>query len=148
LLRGSQPAHALANAEDKLVNRSFLSAVKKQCLLGAGLLALAGCGSVADAVRTSPVESAVMRHYEAHASEQYGQCLNPYMDALTNVEVVEETTARMVVDARYFYRDRFMDDRDGALGRECSGRGERRFTLARNEDDGLDVVEMSGPGGG
>jgi hypothetical protein len=112
------------------------------------LLALAGCGSVADAVRTSPVESAVMRHYEAHASEQYGQCLNPYMDALTNVEVVEETTARMVVDARYFYRDRFMDDRDGALGRECSGRGERRFTLARNEDDGLDVVEMSGPGGG
>jgi len=130
------------------VNRSSLSALKKQCLVGAGLLALAACGSIADAVRPSPVETAVMRHYEAHASEQYGQCLNPYMDALTNLEVVEETADRMVVNARYFYRDRFMDDRDGALGRECSGRGERRFTLARNEDDGLDVVEMSGPGGG
>jgi hypothetical protein len=37
-----------------------------------------------------------------------------------------------------------MNDRDDALGRECSGRAERRFTLARNEDDGLDVIEMSG----
>jgi hypothetical protein len=133
---------------DKLVNCSSLSAPTKRYLAGAGLLALAACGSVGDNFGPSPVQSAVMRHYEAHASEQYGQCLNPYMDALTNLEVVEDTADRMVVDARYFYRDRFMDERRGALGRECSGRGERRFTLARNEDDGLDVVEMSGPGDG
>jgi hypothetical protein len=146
-MRRSHPAHAPAKAEDKLVNRSSLSAPTKRCMAGAVLLALAACGPMADAFRRSPVESAIMRHYEAHASEQYGQCLNPYMDALTNLEVVEETAAEMVVDARYFYRDRFMDEGRGALGRECSGRGERRFTLARNEDDTLDVVEMSGPGG-
>jgi hypothetical protein len=129
------------------VNRSSRWAPTKRCVAGAVLLALAACGSVADAFRPSPVQTAIMRHYEAHASEQYGQCLNPYMDALTNLEVVEETAERIVVDARYFYRDRFMDERDGALGRECSGRGERRFALARNEDDTFDVVGMSGPGG-
>jgi hypothetical protein len=130
------------------VNRSSLSASTKRYLAGAGLVALAACGSMADAFRPSPVESAIMRYYEAHASEQYGQCLNPYMDALTNLEVVEETVERIVVDAWYFYRDRFMDERRGAVGRECSGRGEQRFTLARKDDDTLDVVEMSGPGGG
>ena len=88
-----------------------------------------------------------MRHYEAHASEQYGRCLNAFMNALTRVDVVEDTGTRLVVDVRYAYRDRFMTDRAGALGRQCSGRGERRFTLARNEDESLDVVEMSGPGG-
>jgi hypothetical protein len=130
------------------VNRSPLAARAKRCLAGASLLALAACGSIADAVRPSPLEAAIMRHYEAHASEQSGRCLNPFMDALIRVDVVEDTGTRLVVDARYAYRDRFMDDRDGALGRECSGRGERRFTLARNEDDGFDVIEMSGPGGG
>jgi hypothetical protein len=69
------------------------------------------------------------------------------MDALIRVDVVEDTGARLVVDARYAYRDRFMDDREGALGRACSGRGERRFTLVRNEDGSLDAVGMSGPGG-
>jgi hypothetical protein len=88
-----------------------------------------------------------MRHYEAHASEQNGRCLNPFMDALTRVDMVEDTGTRLVVDVRYAYRDPFMNDRDRALGRQCSGRGERRFTLARNEDDTIDVVEMSGPSG-
>jgi hypothetical protein len=49
----------------------------------------------------------------------------------------------MVVGARYSYRDRFMDGGEG-FGVECAGRGERRFTLARDQA-GLQVVEMSGP---
>jgi hypothetical protein len=85
-----------------------------------------------------------MRYYEDHASEQYGRCLNPYIDALTSLEVVEETATRMVVDVRYFYRDRFMDGGEG-MGVECSGFSERRFTLARDEA-GLQVLEMSATG--
>jgi hypothetical protein len=85
-----------------------------------------------------------MRYYERHASEQYGRCLNPYMDALTNLEFVEDTAARMVVEVRYFYRDRFMDGGEG-MGVECAGFGERRFTLARDET-GPQVLEMSAPG--
>ena len=106
--------------------------------------ALSACGSLPEAVQPSPVESAITRHYEARASEQNGRCLNPYMDALTGVDVVEESESRIVVDARYFYRDRFMDGGEG-FGVECAGRGERRFTLARDQA-GLQVVEMSGPG--
>jgi len=85
-----------------------------------------------------------MRHYERHASEQYRTCLNPYMDAVTNLEVVEDTAGRMVVDVRYFYRDRFMDGGEG-MGVECAGFGGRRFTLARSEA-GIQVLEMSAPG--
>jgi hypothetical protein len=87
------------------------------------------------------MESAVMRHYERYASEQYGRCLNPYMDALTNLQVVEEFATRTVVDVRYFYRDRFMDGGEG-MGVECAGFSERRFTLGR-DDAGLQVIEMS-----
>jgi hypothetical protein len=144
--RRSGPAHA-PKAEGQLVNRSSHAARTKRGLAGASLLALTACGSIADAFRPSPVEAAIMRHYEAHASEQNRRCLNPFMDALIRVDVVEDTGTRLVVDARYAYRDRFMDRREGALGLECSGRGERRFTLARNEDGSLDVVGMSGPGG-
>ena len=82
-----------------------------------------------------------MRHYERHASEQHGRCLNPYMDALTRLEIVEDTEARLVVDARYFYRDRFMDGGDG-MGVDCAGFSERRFTLTRAGND-LRVIEMS-----
>jgi hypothetical protein len=113
-------------------------------LAGLSVAALSACGSLSEAVQPSPVESAITRHYEARASEQNGQCLNPYIDALTRLEVVEEAATRMVVDARYSYRDRFMDGGEG-FGVECAGRGERRFTLARDQA-GLRVVEMSGPG--
>jgi hypothetical protein len=90
------------------------------------------------------LERAVMRHYERHATEENRTCLSPYIDGLTQVDVVEETPERLVVDARYFYRDRFKDDGGNGLGRECTGYAERRFTLA-NSDAGVAVVEMTGP---
>jgi len=113
-------------------------------LAGLIVAALSACGSLSEAVQPSPVASAVMRYYENHASEQNGRCLNPYMDALTGVDVVEENEGRIVVDARYFYRDRFMDGGE-SLGVECADFGQRRFTLARDQG-GVEVLEMSVPG--
>jgi hypothetical protein len=90
------------------------------------------------------IERAIMRYYERHATEENRTCLSPYIDGLTQVEVVEETPERLVVDVRYFYRDRFKDDGGNGLGRECTGYAERRFTLAKS-DSGIEVVEMTGP---
>ena len=90
------------------------------------------------------IERAIMRYYERNATERNRTCLSPYIDGLTQVEVVEETPERLVVDVRYFYRDRFKNDRGDGVGRECTGYGERRFTLAKS-DSGIEVVEMTGP---
>ena len=90
-------------------------------------------------------ETAIKRYYEAHASERNGQCLAPYIDGFTTLQVVEDTPERMVVDARYLYRDWLKDGSDGngmMLG--CVGYGQRSFVLARS-DDRLAVMEMSGP---
>jgi hypothetical protein len=91
-------------------------------------------------------ESAMKNYYEAHASEKNGRCLAPYIDGFTRVQVVEETPERLVVDARYLYRD-WVKDRDGRGNdgsiRECIGYGQRSFVLAQS-DDRLQVMEMSG----
>jgi hypothetical protein len=104
---------------------------------------VAGC---ADAPWQPPAyETAIKRYYEAHASERNGQCLAPYIDGFTTLEVVEDTPERMVVDARYLYRDRLKDGSDGdgmMLG--CVSYGQRSFVLTRS-DDRLQVMEMSGP---
>ena len=93
-------------------------------------------------------ETAIKRYYEAHASERNGQCLAPYIDGFTKVEVVEDTPERMVVDARYLYRDWVKDRRDETderpLPRDCVGYNQRSFVLAQS-DDRLQVTEMSGP---
>ena len=112
-------------------------------------LVLAGCaGSRMPATsfaEPKELERTVMRYYERHATEENRTCLSPYIDGFTRVEVVEEEFERLVVDARYFYRDRSKDDSgaDG-LGRECTGYADRRFTLAKN-GAGVEVVEMTGP---
>jgi hypothetical protein len=107
----------------------------------AGLLA--GCTTAS--WQPPAYETAITRYYEAHASEHNGQCLAPYIDGFTTIQVVEDTPERMVVDARYLYRDWIKDgtDADGLmLG--CISYGQRSFVLARS-DDGLQVIEMSGP---
>lgn len=110
----------------------------------AGLL-VAGCAGAFDP--PPAYEGAIKNYYEAHASERSGQCLAPYIDGFTMVEVVEDTPERLVVEAGYLYRDRVKDRSEGAFGRtirECSGYNHRSFVLARNED-ALQVTEMSGP---
>ena len=89
------------------------------------------------------LERAVMRYYEAHATEENRACLSPYMEGLTQVDVIEEGPERLVLDVRYYYRDRFKDDRGDGLGRECTGYGERRFTLGKDPAR-IDVLEMTG----
>lgn len=91
-------------------------------------------------------ETAMKNYYEAHASERNGRCLAPYIDGFTRVQVLEETPERLVVDARYLYRD-WIKDRQGpgsrGEGSECVGYSQRSFVLAQS-DDRLEVTEMSG----
>ena len=113
------------------------------------LLLLAGCAAsrmpATSFAEPQELERTVMRYYERHATEENRTCLSPYIDGFTRVDVVEEQPERLVVDARYFYRDRSKDDTgENGFGRECTGYADRRFTLARN-GDGVEVVEMTGP---
>lgn len=121
-------------------NRLMLS------LVPVALAGLAGCANMP--WEPPPYETAIKSYYEAHASERTGQCLAPYIDGFTKVEVVEDTPEGMVVDARYLYRDRVKDRRDsmddGGSMRECVDYNQRSFVLAKS-DDTLQVTEMSGP---
>jgi hypothetical protein len=85
------------------------------------------------------IEQAIRRHYARNASE--GNCFNPYIDGFTQLEVLEDTPDRLVVHARYFYRDRFRSG--GGDGGPCSGFGKRTFTLARGPEGDV-VVGMTG----
>jgi hypothetical protein len=89
-------------------------------------------------------ETAIKRYYEAHASERNGQCLAPYIDGFTKLQVVEDTPQRMVIDARFLYRDRIKDGGDqNSMMVGCIRYGARRFVLTRS-DDRYEVVEMTG----
>jgi hypothetical protein len=103
---------------------------------------LAGCAN--QPWQPPAYETAIKRYYEAHASEKNGRCLTPHIDGFTTVQVVEDTPERMVVDARYLYRDWRKDGGDDQPFSECVGYGERSVVLARS-DDRLRVIEMSGP---
>ena len=116
--------------------------------LAAILLLLPGCsGARIESEHFGPsaaIERAMMRHYERNATE--GNCYNPYIDGFTRLTVLEDTPDRLVVHARYLYRDRFRDaagdDDDGGATGVCSGFGERTFTLRRDRGD--IVISMSG----
>ncbi|MGH6899299.1 MAG: hypothetical protein ACREJ5_22570 [Geminicoccaceae bacterium] len=84
----------------------------------------------------------MMRYYARYASE--GNCFNPYIDGFTRLTVLEDTPDRLVVHARYFYRDRFQQGGAGEGGQTCAGFDARTFTLARGPDDGPVVIEMTG----
>ena len=89
------------------------------------------------------VERAIMRHYERNATE--GNCFDPYIDGFTQVSVLEDTPDRLVVHARYFYRDRSRSGgEEGMTTGLCSGFGERTFTLAPDPEGGDTVVGMTG----
>jgi hypothetical protein len=83
-----------------------------------------------------------MSYYERHASEENGYCPSPYIDGITQQQVVEEGAGRSVLDVRYLYRDRSKGGRDeGGLGTECVSYAGRRFVLQRSGDT-FEVVEM------
>ena len=102
------------------------------------ILLLAGCASRVPATgfaEPQAIERLIERYYERNASEENRTWL-------TDVTVVEEQPDRLVLDVRYFYRDRFKDDRSNGVGSECTGYAERQFTLAKT-DAGLQVVAMT-----
>jgi hypothetical protein len=110
---------------------------------------VAGCATRlpnTDFAQSAALEGAMKRYYEAHASEQYGYCLRPYIDGLSQVTVVDDQPQKLVVDVRYLYRDRLKDERDtGGFGRECVNYAGRQFTLAKNTAGGVEVLDMTGP---
>jgi hypothetical protein len=116
-------------------------------LLGCCLSALLLVGCVSAAAEAPEARTAIKRYYEAYASENTGQCLAPYIDGFTRVQVIESGTERMVLDVRYMYRDRVKDQQssgDQGMRNVCVGFGERRFVLA-NSQGAWRVEEMSGP---
>jgi hypothetical protein len=106
------------------------------CLI---LVALVGCSTTQiESAQFGPsgaMESAMMRHYERNASE--GNCYHPSIEGFTKLTVLEHTPDRLVVHARYLYRDRFQDNDDGGSSTgACSGFGERTFALTRDPEGG------------
>ena len=78
------------------------------------ILLLAACADRVPATgfaEPQAIERAIKPYYERNASEENQTCLTPYIDGLARVAVVDEQPDRLVLDARYFYRDRFKDDR-------------------------------------
>ena len=104
----------------------------KLSLLAIALLgiSLAGCAARIDSAHFGPpgaIERLVMRYYERNASE--GNCFNPYIDGFTQLTVVADAPDRLVVDARYFFRDRFKNGGNGGGGDGCTGFAERTFKV-------------------
>jgi hypothetical protein len=114
--------------------------------LAAALVLLLGCaGTQIDSQyfgSSSAIQRAFARHYQRNASE--GNCYNPSIDGFTKLTVLEDTPDRLVVHARYLFRDRLRDSDDGGSGSgRCSGFGERNFTLTRSPEGDL-LVGMDG----
>ena len=70
-------------------------------------LLLAGC--VSAGAEPPETRTAIKRYYEAYASENIGQCLAPYIDGFTGIQVIESGPERTVLEVRYMYRDRVKD---------------------------------------
>jgi len=109
----------------------------------AALVLLLGCAGTQIASQyfgsSGAIQRAFERHYQSNASE--GNCYNPSINGFTQLTVLEDTPDRLVVHARYHFRDRLRDN-DGGGGR-CSGFGERNFTLTRSPEGDL-LVGMDG----
>ena len=109
---------------------------------------LVGCaGTTIERTHFGPpgaIERTIRLHHERYASEGGGRCFRPYIDGFTKLTVLEDTPDRLVVHARYFWRDRFQEGGQGEGGQVCTGFAERTFALARSADGDLVVVEMTG----
>jgi hypothetical protein len=118
-------------------------------VLFAAVLLLSGCAATRiESQHFGPsgaIERAFARHYARNATE--GNCYNPTIDGFTRLTVLEDTPDRLVVQARYLFRDRLRDrgggDDGGSGAGSCSGFGERTFFLTRSPEGDL-VVAMDG----
>ena len=109
----------------------------------APLFLAAGCASRLPSTgfaEPAALERAMNRYYEAHVTEDHGYCPNPYIEGVTQASVVTIQPDRLVVYARYLYRDRLKNDRN-----ECTGYASRRFTFGKGPAGGVEVLDVSDP---
>ena len=92
---------------------------------------------------STAIEQAIRRYYERHASEGGARCFRPYIDGFSRLSVLEDTPNRLVVETRYFFRDRAQEGGPGG-GSVCAGFNERTFTLTRDQDGRPVVTNMTG----
>ena len=130
----------------------------RRAMAAAFFLLLTGCAylsftSVPDTSFASgkAVQAEMGAYYRDHGAEyNVGACNRPYFDAITKVEVLEDSAERLVLDIRYAYRDRLRDDENTRSRRPfssrklCRGFESRQFTLAKSEGDEITVVDMTG----
>ena len=118
-------------------------------VLLAAFMVLSGCSATRiESQNFGPsgeIQRVFQRHYQRYASE--GNCYHPSIDGFTRLTVLEDTPDRLVVHARYLFRDRLRDrggsDDGGSGAGSCSGFGERTFSLTRSPEGDL-VVAMDG----
>jgi hypothetical protein len=107
-------------------------------------IALAGCADRLESAHFGPpatLERLIRQYYARYASHG-GECFNLYIDGFTRFTVLEDTPDRLLVDVRYFRRDRIHNGENDS--RSCIGFGERTFFLERDADGAPVVVGMSG----
>ena len=98
----------------------------------------------------APVQAAISTYYRNHAVEyDAGPCYRPYFDAITRVQIIEDSVDRLVLTLRYSFRDRLRDDENTnrvppTSRRVCWGFESRQFTLGK-ETGVVRVTDMSGP---
>ncbi len=91
------------------------------------------------------LQQRVMGFYNARAIEEDAMCPQPRMTSVVRTRTVEEAPGRVAMDPRYHYRDDAMTvESAGGTKYGCDGFAERTFTFARNAEDGLEVVGMTG----
>ena len=99
-------------------------------------LLLAGCATV-QPITGHPGAIAMMEdYYQNNAWEDGARCVLPQMD-VTETKVLENTPDRLVVEARYFWKDDRAETDTQA--NTCQGFDTRTFTLSQGQ-----VVAMSG----
>jgi hypothetical protein len=108
---------------------------------------VAGCATrlpSASFAEPAALERAMNNYYESHAMEQWGYCMTPHIEGLTQVAVVENQPDKLVVDIRYLYRDRQKDNSQNSFTQDCVSYAGRQFTFGKGNTGGVEVVDMTG----
>jgi hypothetical protein len=108
---------------------------------------IAGCATrlpSASFAEPAVLERAMNNYYESHAMEQWGYCMTPHIEGLTQVAVVENQPDKLVVDIRYLYRDRQKDNSQNSFTQDCVSYAGRQFTFGKGNTGGVEVVDMTG----
>jgi hypothetical protein len=108
---------------------------------------VAGCATrlpSASFAEPAALEQAMNDYYESHAMEEWGYCMTPYIDGLTQVAVVEDQPDKLVVDLRYLYRDRQKGNSQNSSVLDCTSYAGRQFAFGKGKTGGVEVVDMTG----